>query len=163
MDHQSQYSSTITDGHRSLECSILSCAGPSFWAGNLNHDHCHTSIYMDDPNQFSLTVTDSHHDSSLEMSGSTGVIRCDALHSGFRARAEPETEFWFEYNEVHPSGTLVRPNSYMNSYKLWIHMIFEFICLWIHIWIHIHEFKDMNSYDNYMNSYMKWLYEFIYI
>ena len=36
---------------------------------------------------------------------------------------------------------IVYMNSYMNS----------------HLWIHIH----MNSYNHYMNSYMKWIYEFM--
>ena len=42
-------------------------------------------------------------------------------------------------------------NSYMNSYKLWIHMIFR--CTWIHIII-----SYMNSHNDYMNLYV---YEFI--
>ena len=58
-----------------------------------------------------------------------------------------------------PSGTLVQPNSYMNSWNIWIHIWiciswYEFIYIWIHIiviWIHV--------WNDYMNSYTS---EFIY-
>ena len=71
------------------------------------------------------------------------------------------------------SGTLVHPNSCMNSWNICFHIwknhmnsqfLWIHIFMWIHVmnsctWIYIH----MNSYNHYMNSYLKWLYRFIYI
>ena len=48
--------------------------------------------------------------------------------------------------------------------NIWVHETWTYVknhmntlFIRIHLWIHIH----MNSYNQYMNSYMKWLYKFI--
>ena len=101
MDHLSQFSSTVlvTEEHRSfkLQNSFISCAGHSV----LTSGTIITAILlinMDHPNQLLVTVTDGHHDSSLEMSGSS-IISCAARPciQDPRRSAAPETKFLMEY------------------------------------------------------------------